>query len=116
MVAGILPSSSHALTQLAWSQHQPQRCLLRHQRGHCEEQGPILRSPVCPLWVGICKSCRWKWEGTDGLKANTIFAMRECRCRRVRKRLSTGEKTYFGGWEKGSHLFLAAATFIFGGS
>ena len=33
---------------------------------------------------------------------------------RVRERLSTGEKTYFVGWEKGSHLFLAAATFIFG--
>ncbi len=50
------------------------------------------------------------------MKANTILAMRECRCNRVRERLSTGEKTYFVGWEKGSHLFLAAATFIFGGS
>ena len=50
------------------------------------------------------------------MKANTILAMRECRCNRVRERLSTGEKTYFVGWENGSHLFLAAATFIFGGS
>ena len=36
--------------------------------------------------------------------------------RRGRRRISSGEKTYFVGWKNGSLLFLAGAVNIFGGS